>query len=96
MQHRGAFKTERPVDADGVPIEPFHAGPGFIAFVGLMCLPAVAALAIFFGAWMVADEVYAAENAEQQPAASFGRPGESRAQAVEGWKRALVGVCPLH
>jgi hypothetical protein len=85
-----------PVDADGVPIEAFRLTPGFIAFVGLMCLPAVAALMIFFGAWMVSSEVYAAEDASDAPASSsFGRPGETGAE-VAGWKRTLVGICPVH
>jgi hypothetical protein len=67
-------------------VEPFRVTPGFVAFVALACLPAIAALAIFFGAWMVAGEVKAA-NAGSDTAA---------AQEVEGWKKTLVGICPAH
>ena len=97
MDRSGRLADQRPFDADGLPIEPFKVTPGFLAFVGLMCLPALTALMIFFGAWMVSSEVYAAEDAVDQPASSFGQPVEpGSGKQVEGWKRALVGVCPLH
>jgi hypothetical protein len=76
-------------------VEPFRVSPGFIAFLSAMILPAVAALAIFFGAWMVSGEVYAAEQPAGDgslTAADFSRDGGE----VAGWKRTLVGVCPLH
>jgi hypothetical protein len=71
---------------DDALVEPFRVTPGFLAFVGLACLPAVIAVAVFFGAWMVASDVEAAE--------SQAAPGE--AAQVEGWKSALVGLCPVH
>ena len=67
-------------------VEPFRVTPGFLAFVGLACLPAILALAVFFGAWMVASDVEAAEA--RTP------PGETA--QVEGWKSTLVGLCPVH
>jgi hypothetical protein len=76
-----------PESADGY-VEPFRVTPGFIAFIGLACLPAIVALAVFFGAWMVADDVKRAEAASAQ------QPGSE--QQVEGWKKTLVGICPVH
>lgn len=67
-------------------IEPFRVTPGFIGFVVLACLPALIAVSVFFGAWMVADEVEAAEQQTQS--------GQST--QVEGWKSTLVGLCPVH
>jgi hypothetical protein len=96
MDRPDRMLKDAPVDADGVPIEPLRLTPGFIAFVSLMCLPAIVALVIFFGAWMVSSEVYAAEDAADQPASSsFGRPSEP-GNEVAGWKRTLVGICPVH
>jgi len=67
--------------------EPVHVSRGLVAFAAVLVLPAVLATGIVLGAWIVADEVYAAER----PAASAAAP----AQAAE-WKQALVGICPLH
>lgn len=67
-------------------VEPFRVTPGFIAFVVLACLPALIAVTVFFGAWIVVDEV---EAAEQQTQAG-------QATEVEGWKSTLVGLCPAH
>ena len=71
---------------DEAAVEPFRVTPGFIAFVVLACLPAIVALAVFFGAWMVASDVEAAET----------QAGPGEAAQVEGWKSALVGLCPVH
>ena len=86
------------LESDEVLAEPIRVTPGFIAFLGLIFIPAIAAFAIFLGAWLVSGEVYAAEAAAEQStvrsSASFGAaPHQAE---VEGWKRALVGVCPLH
>lgn len=67
-------------------VEPFRVTPGFIAFITVACLPAIVAVAVFFGAWLVADEVRAAES----PSA----PGQTA--EVAGWKSTLVGICPVH
>ena len=67
-------------------VEPFRMTPGFIGFIVLACLPAIVALAVFFGAWIVADDVQAAEAN-----AASGQSAE-----VEGWKSTLVGLCPVH
>jgi hypothetical protein len=67
-------------------VEPFRVNAGFIGFVVLACLPAFIALVVFFGAWMVAGDVEAAE-ARTEP----GQPVQ-----VEGWKSTLVGLCPVH
>lgn len=63
---------------------------GFVAFLAAMVLPAILALAIFFGAWAVSGEVYAAEAAAEETGAA------SADAEVDGWKQALVGVCPIH
>jgi len=56
---------------------------GLVAFIGLMVAPALVAFAIVLGAWIVSDEVYAAEAAEGDV-------------AVAEWKTTLVGICPIH
>ena len=80
-------------------VEPFKVTPGFIAFVTAMLVPAILAIFIFIGATLVADDVYAAEAAQEQ--ASQGQftnspflNGEN--SDVPGWKKSLVGICPLH
>jgi hypothetical protein len=75
-------------------VEPFRVTPGFLIFVTVLLLPAVAAVAIFLGAALVAGEVYAADAATRPVAqsATAHRVGED----VEGWKRTLVGICPVH
>ena len=75
------------------PDGPFRVTPGFLAFLGAMILPVLAGFVIFFGAWLVSADVYAAEESERITAASF---GEAREDEVAGWKKALVGICPLH
>jgi hypothetical protein len=74
------------ISADEDLVEPFRLNAGFIGFVILACLPTLIALVVFFGAWIVADDVKAAE-ANSQP----GQQAE-----VEGWKTTLVGLCPVH
>lgn len=66
---------------------------GFVAFIGVMCLPAVAALGVFLGAWAVSGEVYAAEDARTAGASATMHGGEGD---VAGWKQTLVGICPIH
>jgi hypothetical protein len=54
----------------------------------------IAALAIFLGAWAVSSEVQAAEaRAADASAQGFNTASEDE---VAGWKRTLVGVCPIH
>jgi hypothetical protein len=71
---------------------PFRVTPGFIAFAGLLLMPAIVALSIFVGAALVANEVKAAEAQSVSPT----RAQDDDAQAVAGWKRTLVGICPVH
>jgi hypothetical protein len=66
----------------------FRVTPGFIGFVALIFSPVIIALAVYLGAWLVADEVEAAEARAQT--------SQSDAVEVEGWKRTLVGICPAH
>jgi len=76
---------------------PFRVTPGFVVFVAALVLPALIALAVFVGASLVANEVYAADRASVsrvQEKAGFDSQAESTNVAT--WKRALVGVCPLH
>ena len=68
---------------------------GFVAFIAAMVMPAVVALAVFLGAWAVSDEVYAAEAAEAHTGAEASGVDPQGAE-VAGWKRTLVGVCPIH
>jgi hypothetical protein len=75
-------------------VEDFRVTPGFIAFAAAMVLPTLIALFIYLGAWAVADEVRAAE------ASSGSRFEDSEVlngdDEVAGWKKSLVGICPLH
>lgn len=75
-------------------VEQFRVTPGFIAFVVAMLTPAVLAIFIFIGATLVADEVYAAEESESRFANSACLNCEG--EEVAGWKKALVGICPIH
>jgi hypothetical protein len=80
-------------DYESQPTDPFQVTPGFIAFVGVCFTPFILALFIYLGAWAVSSEVYAAEAAAEE------RAGFNTVAAdpeVAGWKRTLVGVCPLH
>jgi hypothetical protein len=72
---------------------PFRVTPGFLAFAGLLVLPALAAVGIYLGAALVADEVHAAEAAQAKDATMVNNIDSSN---VAGWKRTLVGVCPVH
>jgi hypothetical protein len=76
-------------------VEPFRVSAGFIAFVAALFVPVIVGIAVFAGASLVSDEVYAAEASESRFANSpmlNGEPGED----VAGWKKSLVGLCPLH
>jgi hypothetical protein len=66
---------------------PIRLTGGLIAFIAVMVAPAVLATAIVLTAWIVSDEVYAAEQA----AASGGS-----AAPVAEWKTTVVGICPIH
>ncbi len=68
-------------------VEPFKPGAGFFAFIVLACLPAMLAVSIFLGAWVVSGEV---EAAEHNATAGAEQPG------VDPWKKTLVGLCPVH
>jgi hypothetical protein len=78
-------------DYEEEPARPFRVTPGFIGFVALLLLPAIVALGVYFGAWLVADEVHAA--AASASGQGFAVAGE---QDVADWKKALVGICPAH
>jgi hypothetical protein len=85
-------------DPDDIVVEPFRVTPGFIGFIGLLLLPAIAAVAIYLGAWVVADDVYAAERpaaATSAQEANFAVVTED-GKHVAGWKKTLVGICPAH
>ena len=73
--------------------QPFKVTAGFVAFVAAFFLPVVVAAGVYLGAWLVADEVRAAEARSEQ-AAGFNVQRDDG--SVAGWKKALVGVCPLH
>jgi hypothetical protein len=75
-------------------VEPFRVTPGFIAFLVAMFLPVIIALGIVIGAAAVSGEVYAAEARESRFANSNCLNCEGA--EVEGWKKSLVGICPLH
>jgi hypothetical protein len=80
-------------DYQSQPTEPFRITPGFLAFAGLCFTPLVLALLIYLGAWAVSSEVHAAEAAAAERS---GFNTEAADPDVAGWKRTLVGVCPLH
>jgi len=77
------------------PLQPFKVTPGFIAFVTFLFLPILAAFVIYLGAWAVSGEVQAAEASGNVTTAQDGFNTVSE-RDVAGWKRTLVGVCPLH
>jgi hypothetical protein len=76
-------------------VEPFRVTPGFIAFMAAMFIPVVVALVVVIGAWIVSDEVHAAEASQSRFANSPTLNGE-QGEDVAGWKKSLVGICPLH
>jgi hypothetical protein len=84
------------LDLHDEPGEPFRVTPGFIAFVAAMLLPLVIAIFIYGGAAIVASDVYAARRAEASPSVSAGNDSPDATADVEGWKKSLVGICPLH
>lgn len=79
---------------------------GFLAFVSAMMIPAIAAMVIVIGASLFAGEVRAADA--QNDVGSLSTSATSNADGsrfnvaatskkeVAGWKRTLVGICPLH
>jgi hypothetical protein len=69
--------------------EPFRVTPGFIAFVAAMCLPLLFAVVIYTGAAIVAGDVREAEAAQDGGV-------QTNIEHVDGWKKSLVGICPLH
>ena len=79
-------------DLEDTIAEPFRTTPGFIAFVGAMFLPVVLAIVIYLGAWAVSDDVYAAEARAREPGAANNLTSDDAA----GWKKTLVGICPVH
>lgn len=85
-------------DAKSVVVEPLRLSVGTVFFIASLILPAVAAVGIYLGAWVVASDVYAARDAQ---GASLNGQNESGFAAaaddgVAGWKKALVGICPAH
>jgi hypothetical protein len=78
--------------------EPFAVTPGFIAFLAMLVLPFLLAIVVYAGAAFVAKDVYAADAAEAQRAGAPKTDTSSfnTTRDVAGWKRTLVGVCPLH
>ncbi|HLF76452.1 MAG TPA: hypothetical protein VJB57_03090 [Dehalococcoidia bacterium] len=77
--------------------EPFKPSLGFYAFLVAVFLPVIAAVFIYLGAWAVSAEVNAAEAAslpsERQTVSNSLNDEEAK---VAGWKKTLVGVCPVH
>ena len=80
-------------DLEDTTVEPFRVTPGFIAFAGAMLFPVVAAIVIYAGAWAVSSDVYAAEARARDTAAS---DNSLTANNAAGWKKTLVGICPVH
>jgi hypothetical protein len=71
--------------------EPFRVTPGFIAFVAAMCLPLLVAIAVYTGAAIVYSDVREAEASAAQQGGV-----QTNVKHVDGWKKSLVDVCPLH
>ena len=76
-------------------VEPFRVTPGFIAFVLAMLVPVMVGLVVVIGATLVSAEVYAAEAAQESRFANSNCLN-CEDEEVAGWKRSLVGICPLH
>ena len=76
--------------------EPFKLTPGFVAFLTALFLPMILAIAVYLGAWAVSSEVRAAEAAGQGSRAGPTQPAFQQDAQVAGWKKSLVGICPVH
>ena len=79
--------------------EPFRVNAGFIAFLSMLALPVVLAVVVYAGAALVASDVYAADDAaaaQKVLPQGSGPSFQSEGKDVAGWKRTLIGVCPLH
>jgi hypothetical protein len=82
---------------DAAPAESPRVTPGLVAFVAVLLLPVVIGLGIVVGASAVAGEVYAArQQAVERQSSTGGFNVEAPAGEVAGWKRTLVGICPVH
>ncbi len=78
--------------------QPFKVTPGFILFLSALFLPMILAVAVYLGAWAVSGEVHTAEAASKG-ATSSNPDAQSNSLTdahVAGWKKSLVGICPLH
>ncbi len=76
--------------------QPFKMTPGFIVFLTALFLPMILALLVYLGAWAVSSEVQAAEAASQNVRNEATQPASQRDAQVAGWKKNLVGICPVH
>jgi len=76
--------------------QPFKVTPGFLAFLTALFLPMILALAVYLGAWAVSSEVHAAEAASQGTGGASTQPASQQDSQVAGWKKSLVGICPVH
>ena len=72
--------------------QPFKVTPGFIVFLTALFLPMILALAVYLGAWAVSSEVHSAEASSQ----SLRNGAAQQDVQVAGWKKSLVGICPVH
>ena len=97
------MKDDSPlIDLQSDEAEPFRVTPGFIAFLGMLILPVILAVGIYAAAAVVADDVYAADASAARnylpPNTDIDTRPRPLAETkdVAGWKRTLVGVCPLH
>jgi hypothetical protein len=77
-------------------VEPFRVTPGFIAFVAAMFIPVLIAAVVFIGASIVSNEVHAAEASAQESRFANSSCLNCEGDHVAGWKKSLVGLCPLH
>jgi hypothetical protein len=76
--------------------QPFKLTPGFIVFLTALFLPMILALAVYLGAWAVSSEVHSAEAASQGLRGSSAQTASQQDAQVAGWKKSLVGICPVH
>jgi hypothetical protein len=75
--------------------QPFKPNAGFFLFLSALFLPMIAAVAIYLGAWAVSGQVHAAEAAQNSQIANT-QSNSLTDTHVAGWKKSLVGICPLH